>query len=206
MIIRPLLKMEMCSIVQTAQACSHAAELSVICSSPHLPTQMNPIPVKSHPFRQTFDSFEHAVRHAMNHPLRPKAEADTDRLLETTLVDSYWSFNEFVLGFSNGQWLHIFVSESEVRWQLQDSQPLLFTEPQFRIGAQPIQLDWKGAIGIQPMDPSDLVAKRIGAEVSQLFINDTGFFVYFRNHLVFEFYAAYRTDTGEDILYIIEDD
>jgi len=167
---------------------------------------MESIPVKSHPYRQTFDSVEHAVRHAMSHPLQSRAASDAERLADTRLIDGYWSFSDFILGFSNKQWLHIFVSGTEVRWQLLDSQSVPSVEPEFRIGAPPIQLDWQGWIGVRPMNASELVAKRIGAELTKLFINHTGFFVYFRGHLVFEFHAAYRTETGEDMLYVVEDD
>ncbi len=183
-----------------------AAELNCCVRNPHAPERMKPIPVKPHPYRQAFDSIEHTVRYAMGHPLQSKAAADAEKLGDTTLVDGCWSFKDFILGFSNSQWLHIFVSGTEVRWQLFDSQPVLSAEPQFRIGAPPIQLDWQGWIGVRPMNSSELVAKRIGAEFTKLLINHTGFFVYFRGHLVFEFHAAYRTDTGEDMLYVIEDD
>lgn len=178
----------------------------MLCAYPAPTEQMEPIPVKPHPFRQTFDSFEHAITHAMSHPLRSMVDADAGRLRDTTLAGGFWSFSDFILEFSNNHWLHIFVSGTEVRWQLLESQPVLSAEPQFRIGAPPIQLDWQGSIGVQPMNVSELVAKRIGADFKTLFINHTGFFVYFHGHLVFQFHAAYRTDTGEDMLYMIEDD
>ena len=167
---------------------------------------MEPIPVKPHPFRQTFDSADQAILHAMSHPLRSMVETDAEQLRDTTLADAYWSFSDVVLEFSNERWLHIFVSDAEVRWRLNDSQVVLSAEPQFRVGAPAVELDWQGTVGADALGVSTLVTKRIGAEFKRLFINHTGFFVYFDGHLVFQFHAAYRTDTDEDILYVIEGD
>ncbi|TWT37271.1 hypothetical protein KOR34_22180 [Posidoniimonas corsicana] len=66
-------------------------------------------------------------------------------------------------------------------------------------------LDWT-SIGVQQMCVSDLIAKRINSTFTNLFINHTGFFVYFRSHMVLQFNAAYRTDTEQDLLYVTEDD
>lgn len=167
---------------------------------------MEPIPVKPHPFRQTFDTIDGAVAHAMNHPRRANAEADAAKLEDATLVNGYWSLADWLFEFSNGQWLHITVTDSCPTWQLSPEQPAIINSLPCRVGAKPVYLDWQNFIGVWPMDASELVAKRIGATLTKLFINHTGFFVYFRGHLVFQFHAAYRTDTGEDILYVIEDD
>ena len=167
---------------------------------------MDPIPVKPHPFRQTFDSFQDAISHAMSHPLRPRAEADAAQLRGAALSDAYWSAADFVLAFSSSKWLHILVAADEVRWRVLDSEPVLRAEPQFRVGAPPIELDWGADLGVHVMDASALVAKRIGSELTNLFVNHSGFFAYFRGHLVFQLHSIYRTDTGEDMLYVVEDD
>jgi len=140
----------------------------------------------------------------MRHPLQSVAENDAELLRGATLHDAAWALADFALGFSNGTWVHVFVSDAAVRWRLHDAQPLLRHEPQFRVGAPPIDLDWKGTIGVHTMDVSELVAKRIDAEFAGLCANHTGFFVYFRGHLVLQFHAAYRTDNGRDLLYVDE--
>jgi hypothetical protein len=56
------------------------------------------------------------------------------------------------------------------------------------------------------MDCSELVAKRLGAYFRDLFVNDGGLFVYFRDHLVLCFHAVRCETDGRSMLYVYEDD
>jgi hypothetical protein len=56
------------------------------------------------------------------------------------------------------------------------------------------------------MDCSELIQKRRGARFWQLFVNEIGLWVYLHGHLILCFNAIQRTDTGESILYVWEND
>jgi hypothetical protein len=168
--------------------------------------RMTPIPVKGYPFERTYASFEEAIAGAKAHPLQPKSQLDAERLKGTCLVDGYWTLSHFVLRFSNEMWLHVFVDSGLARWTLAEKPPLLNEAEVERVGVPPIVLAWGGEIGDKPMDRSALLAKRRGADFTRLWVNECGFFVYTRKQLILIFHALYRTDTGEDVLYVTEDD
>ncbi len=167
---------------------------------------VQPIPVKPYPIRETFDTFREAIEHAQNHPRQRVADADAALLEGTTLVDAFWSLSESALQFSNEKWLRVCISDESPTWQLLDERPSLAGQPIFRVGAEPLLLDWQGVVGVRPMDISSLIEKRIGARFHNLFVNERSFYVYFRGHLILTFSAAFRPDTGEDVLYVCEEE
>jgi hypothetical protein len=164
-----------------------------------------PIAVKPHPFRQTFDSVEAAVAHAFAHPMRFDAKRDAERLVGATLVDGFWTLSEWGLRFSNGFGLRIWVPEREVCWQLGEELAEPVDGSVWRVGSPPVRLRWPEPHGVQEMDGSALLAKRRGVAFQNLHVNHTGLYLYFQGHLVFEFHAAYRADGSGNILYVRED-
>jgi hypothetical protein len=167
---------------------------------------MNPIPVKGYPIERTYASAEEAIAGAEAHPLQPKAQLDAERLRGTCLVDGCWTLSHFVLRFSNEMWLHVFVDDGLARWTLAETPPLLNEAELERVGAPPIVLAWGSEIGDKPMDRSALLAKRRGADFRRLWVNEGGFLVYTRKQLILVFHPLYRTDTGEDVLFVTEYD
>jgi hypothetical protein len=165
---------------------------------------MKSIPVDGHPFERTYDSPEAAIAEADNHPLQSKARSDGLHLLGAILVDSYWTNSEFALGFSNGQWLHVFLDNHRVRWALGETKPCILGTVE-QVGSPPLKLDW-GIVGEELMDRSSLVSARFGKEFVRLWVNEIGLFVYTKGQLILRFGAIFRTDTGEDILYVTETD
>jgi hypothetical protein len=164
------------------------------------------IPVILHPFRQSFDSIEEAVKHSMSHPKRFEAKRDSLRLVYSRLADCDWSLSEWKLGFSNGLCLLVFVTNTTVGWQLIEN-----VGGPTQVGSQPpcsapVRLRWPEPLGVQEMDCSAMINKRREALFRNLHVNHTGFYVYFEKHLVLEFHAVYRPDTGEDMLYVCESD
>lgn len=165
---------------------------------------MTRIPVTAHGLGRSYGSFEAALAGAMNHPLQPKAQSDGSKLLGSTFVDAFWTGSEFALGFSKGQWLHVFMANHHVRWILIGSKPNLLGDVQ-RIDSPPMLLEWTtGGEGL--MDRSSLIGARIGKEFVRLWVNEGGFYVYTKKQLILCFHAIFRTDTGEDLLYVTEDD
>jgi hypothetical protein len=167
---------------------------------------MKSIPVKSYPFERTYSSAAAAIAGAENHPLQPKAKSDAKRLEGTTLIDGYWTLADFFLRFSNELWLHVFVESGHVRWTIAEMPPGLKDTQVERVGAAPVVLDWGGEVGESPMDRSNLLAKRRGAEFKNLWVNECGLLVYTRRQPILSFHACYRRDTGEDVLHVCEDD
>jgi hypothetical protein len=164
------------------------------------------IPVKVHPFPQFFDSIEEAVKHSMSHPKRFEARRDARRLADTRLADGHWSLSEWRLGFSNGLCLLVFVSNAAVDWKLiEDVEALTQADLQLARSA-PVRLRWPEPLGVSELDCSAMINKRREALFQNLHVNDTGIYVYFAKHLVLEFHAVYRPDTGEDMLYVCESD
>jgi hypothetical protein len=165
-----------------------------------------PIAVRPHPFRQTFDSFEAAVAQAFVHPLRFDAQRDAERLAGARLVDGFWALSEWHLRFSNRLSLRIWVPETEVRWCLGEELAEPSQGPVSRVGSLPVRLRWPEPLGVLEMDCSALLAKRRGAVFQNLHVNHTGLYLYFHGHLIFEFHAAFRVADGGNILYVSEDE
>ena len=165
---------------------------------------MDPIPVEPFPFLKTYDSFRAAIDGANRHPLQQQAVSDTERLAGSSLANAWWSDSEFLLVFSSGQNLLVYLQSPEVQWKLYDSKPSV-TLPH-TIGATPQTLRWPRDVGDHLMDCSELIEKRVGGEFTHLFVNEMGLWVYMRSHLILGFSAIRRTDTGQCILHVWEDD
>ena len=162
---------------------------------------MPPVPVRPKPFR-TFDSFSEAVARPKTHPLRVKLDGYVDALSGSTLLDAAWTATQFAFHFSNGLWLEITLDEHDIYWSL------LKSPPDFALDATsaPIHFDWGGEIGVRTENVPEYVTNRIGSEFTNLFVNDDFFYVYFRRRMILCFSTVFRTDTGEALLFISEDD
>ena len=167
---------------------------------------MTPIPIKTYPLERTYSSAEAAIAGAKAHPLQTQAKADSKRLEGTRLLDGYWTFKDFVLQFSNAKWLHIFTERSRVRWRVTETAPVFDEAVVEQVGAPPVVIAWGGELGDRPMDRSALVTQRGGTAFWNLWVNEGGLLVYTRGHPILYFHVLCRTDTGEDILFVDEDD
>jgi len=165
-------------------------------------TSLDVVQVRSFPPPWASKSLQAAVAHALSHPRLPETRRDSERLQGSRFVGAEWNWFEWLLRFDNEQTIHVWVERNEIRWMLKSTQP---AGNGFEgIGAAPVELDWATTIGRQVMDRSALVAKRRRARFQNLFINDSGFFVYLDGHLILEFSRAERLSDGRSILYVIE--
>ncbi|REK17693.1 MAG: hypothetical protein DWQ42_21860 [Planctomycetota bacterium] len=162
-----------------------------------------PIPVDVFPIQKTYGSFGDAIEGANKHPRQKQAKRDSERLSDTSFVDARWSDRDFVLQFSNGMHLHVYVQAPDVLWQLSEAPPDVDTP--HGVGSTPSILRWGGDIGDLMMDCSSLIEKRRGAHFWQLFVNETGFFVYLHSQLILSFTALRRTDSNRCILHVCEE-
>lgn len=161
------------------------------------------IPVIAHPFRTSFGSVGDAVRFALTHPHCAKAERDAGRLRGATLIDFAWSLDHVVLGFSDGSAMHITIRCGEVDWSLDPTPSRPAATPSHGGVVEPIRLAFPwGEVAIRPRE---LIEQRVGARLRTLGANHTGFYVRFEGHPDLHFHALYRRDTGENVLYVIED-
>jgi hypothetical protein len=149
---------------------------------------------------------EAAVSHAFSHPLLPAARRDAALLAGTRLADAFWTLREWSLLFDNGMELRIWPEQPEVRWRLGVPSDRPQSEDVDRVGCPPIPFLWMHWQEVREMDCSELVAKRLGAYFRDLFMNDGGVFVYFRNHLVLCFQAVCSEADGRSILYVHEEE
>ena len=159
------------------------------------------IPVTPKRFR-TFDTAAEAFSRPMTHPLRPKLDGYIEALAGTQLLDAKWSETQFLFHFSNGLSLDVTLDEHDICWSLEESSQRISTE----LPSLPICFDWGGSIGIRTEDVPRFVATRIGCDFVNLCVNDDYFYVYFRRKLILSFSTAFRTDTGEPLFYICEDE
>ncbi len=162
------------------------------------------IPVDPYPLRETYDSFAGAIAGVLNAPLQSKAKADTARLLGSHIEDACWTDTACVIRFSNGLFLHVFVADEILSWQLTDGEPAL-CDAVGRVGAPAVALRWPS----QPeylMDRSALTANRLGTEFVQLFTTNGALLVYCRARLIWWFSAIRRIDTGRAFLLMSEED
>lgn len=167
---------------------------------------MTPIPVRPYPPARSFDSIEAAIAHARSHPRQPDARRDAARLAGAALVDAAWTLTEWVLRFDSGLCLRVWADGAQVRWSLGPGATEPGGGPVGRVGAPPVVPDWGTRVGSWEMDCSAFVATRRGASFHNLFVNDQGFFVYFRGLLILCFGVAERVADGSSILYVYEDD
>jgi hypothetical protein len=167
-----------------------------------------PILITPYPRERVFcwPELEAAVRHAFSHPLLPAARRDTERLTGARLTDAFWTLREWALVFDNGTELRIWPEEPEVRWRLAARGDNPVGEGVSRVGAPPVSIRWLQSERVAEMDCSDLVAKRLGAHFRDLFVNDLGLFVYFREPLILCFDAVRCETDGRSMLYVYEDD
>jgi hypothetical protein len=164
--------------------------------------RVTPIPIKGYPF-PSYDTFEQAISASESDPRQAKARADADELKGAHLSDAAWTSREFWLTFDNGRCLYVFMARKTVCWRVMSSPPLLDSSV-LRIGAKPVVFDWGGEVGESTMDVSSLLASRLGAEFTQLYISiRLGVHTY--KHLSLDFYPCFRSDTGEDVLHVDEE-
>lgn len=161
-----------------------------------------PIPVEPFPISKTYNSPWAAVAGAHRHPLQKQALSDTERLAGSSLVDASWSESDFVMTFSNGRFLHVYLEGSELRWQVLGSKPCI--EVPLTIGAPPKKLLWPRDVGVHEMDCSKLIESRIGHRFTRLFVNRMGLWVYLKSHLILVFGPILRTDTRQSWLHVSE--
>jgi hypothetical protein len=167
-----------------------------------------PIPIRPYPREQVFHwpELQAAVSHAFSHPLLSLARRDAERLAGARLTDAFWTLREWALLFDNDIELRVWPEEPEVRWRLSPRGESPIGETVSRVGAPPVLLDWLQWQEVREMECSGLVAKRLGASFRDLFVNDGGLFVYFRDHLVLCFHAVRCETDGRSMLYVYEDD
>lgn len=171
---------------------------------------MRVIPVDVYPIGREYDTFEAAIAGANGNPLQPKARADSARLAGTTVVDACWTDTDFVIRFSNGQFLHIYVRSGamhcgSVEWQVRETPPVMDEKEIQRVGAEPVIHRWRPSVGDYVQDCSALAAKRRGAPFQQLFVNELGLLVYCRGQMIWWFGAVRRTDLDQPVLSVSED-
>lgn len=163
------------------------------------------VPVEPYPLRESYDTFEGAIAGPLRDSLQPKARADTARLLGSRVMGAWWTDTDCVIRFSNGLLLHVRVDLGGVSWELVDAPPELVESETERIGAPAVTLRWP-VVGDRVMDRAELAAKRMGSEFEQLFVTSGTLLVYCRGQLIWWFSAVRRTDTGQPLLFITEDD
>jgi hypothetical protein len=149
---------------------------------------------------------EEAVTHAFSHPLRPAAQRDAVALAGARLTDAAWTLAEWVLVFDTGLQLRIWPEEPEVRWALEPAGGASRGGEVCRAGSPPVRLWWLQWQQAGEVDGSTLAGKRLGAVFRDLFVNDSGLFVYFRDHLILCFQTVRREANGQSMLYVYEDD
>jgi hypothetical protein len=167
------------------------------------------IPVDSYPIAPTFSSAEKAIQHAKSYPPLAKARADEQLVLGSQIINAFWSDTDFVTRFSNGRLLHVFVDPKEagrsVKWCILDSEPKLPNAELRQVGSPAVILKFSRA-GEYLMDCSMMITARRGKDVRQFFVNELGFYLYTPKQSILCFGSVFRTDTGDNLLYVHEED
>ena len=166
-----------------------------------MPPQETPtstIPVELTDDNPGYDSFEAAVAAAKNDPLQPKARRDAAAFSGRIFVDAWGDAHQWVLEFSGGLWLRVYIEGTRVAWAVEHARPQ-------GAAAAPVVLEWPSG-HTSRADPASLAVDRRGAAFWQFWVNDMGFHVYLRQRLILCFSPARRRDTGEMILHVWEDD
>jgi len=146
-----------------------------------------------------YDTAEAAIAAAKRNPSQPKARQDAAAFSGRTFVDAWGDAGQWVLEFSGGLWLRVFVDGTRVAWAVER------VELEKTTVAGPIVLEWPSG-NTSCADPAVLAADRRGAEFWQFWVNDMGFHVCLRRKLILCFSPARRRDTGQIILWVWEDD
>ena len=165
---------------------------------------MHPIPVEPYPIGKSYSSFRAAIDGANQHPQQQQARADSERLVNATLVTANWSNQDIVIQFTGELFLHMFAKAGNLEWSLSDTPPAI--EIPNGIGTQPQILAWPKEIGEKPMDLSCYVEKRIGCEFRKLFVNEFGLWLYMKSQPILTIMAIRRTDTDSSMLYFCEEE
>ena len=160
---------------------------------------MSMIPVELVDESEGYDTPEAAIAAAKADPLQPKAQRDATAFAGRTFAGAWRDDGQWVLEFSGGLWLRVFVQGTRVAWAVEH------VRPQGVPVAGAVVLEWPSGNTSQ-VDPALLAADRRGAEFWQFWVNDMGFHVYLRGKLILCFSPARRRDTGEVILFVWEDD
>jgi hypothetical protein len=147
------------------------------------------IPVELPSDTSGYDTPEAAIAAAWNHPSQPKARHDAAAFSGRTFVDAWGDATEWVLEFSGGLWLRVFVDGTRVAWSVEH------VKPQRIPGAAPIVVEWPSG-NTSRADPAALAADRRGSGFGRFWVNEIGFHVYFRGKLMLCFSPARRRDTG----------
>lgn len=170
---------------------------------------MRTVPVDSYPVVPTFNSVAAAIRHAKAYPPLAQAQADEQQLLGADIVDGFWTDTEFAIRFSNNRFLHIWVEPEiaahNLSWSVLEVEPRLQAGEIGRVGAATVLLGFP-KIGTFRMDRSALLAARRGKPLRKLFVNEVAFYVYTPQQRILCFGCVRRRDTGENLLYVHEDD
>jgi hypothetical protein len=170
---------------------------------------MRIIPVDPYPIRPAFASFEAAIRHAKTYAPLARATAEEQQLLDALIIDGFWTDTDFVIRFSNGRFLHVWVApaanSSAVDWRVLEAEPQLRAEAVGRVGSAADLIEFP-KIGVNVMDRSAMLASRRGKPLRKLFINELGFYVYTPRQRILVFHCVRRRDTGENLLFVCEDD
>lgn len=156
------------------------------------------VPIESVPFA-SYDTFEGAIAGAKRHPKQAKAMRDGDLLAGHHFVNARCNLRQWVLEFSGSIWLRVFAESEDVDWQVTDELPVIDAV------AEPIVFEWQNGEK-STVDCRELAAQRRWADFWQLWVNETGLFVYLRRKLILCFHTVKRRDTGEMLLFVCEDD
>jgi hypothetical protein len=159
----------------------------------------SPIPIANDPISPTFRTPDEAIRFAESYPPLAVARADAVRLANTTIVDGYWTNDEFAIAFSNGLFLHVFLDADAVAWKVCDVAPTLRSTPILRIGSPSVVFRWQNARD-DVMDRSRLLSSRIGQNFKTLYAMPQGFLIYTHRQQRLWFHSVYRGDTGQRLL------
>jgi hypothetical protein len=170
---------------------------------------MRTISVDSYPITRTSASAPEAVRLAKSHPPLSKARADEQCAVGGQLIDAFWTDTDFVIRLSTCRLLHIFVDPknagSHVNWQILDAEPIFAGAELMRVGTPPVRLKFPRA-GECIMDCSKMIAARRGGNVQRFFVSELGFYLYMPQQRILCFFSVFRTDTGENLLYVHEEE
>ena len=164
---------------------------------------MRVITCQSYPFEATYESPAAAIAGGKNHKLQPKARADTKALAGSRVIDACWTANDFVLRFSNGKLLHVFLIGKRVAWETRDTPPDLEESDIERVGAEAVICRWGPEVGDGIMDRSALIKARCGKAFQMLYVNE-GLSLYCEGMGILWFTAVRDVDTGRPFLYLSE--
>jgi hypothetical protein len=166
---------------------------------------MEPIRVVAYPGGRKFPSFTTAIKHAISDARLPAIRDDAARLQGSAFDDALWTMSEWRIQFDCAQNLRIWVDGMKIRWRIYPATVESAGETFSRVGAPAVMFNWVKTIGLREMDCSSLVAKRRGARFKDIFINDSGLFVYLDGCPILEFGLAQVIDDGRAILEVSED-